>query len=200
MQFSAQWPGYSSSTFELVGFLGALIAGYISDRLLDGRLYRVGETMLFLLAAWLLINPVIGQLGPGAMALSVSVPGILIYSPDLLMSGPASVDAMPAGHATRAAGIVNGVGSLGQLLSAYVVAVVVSRFGWDQLFTFFLMFAVTAGSLLTLRWDKGKDWKGVRNPNDVSLLASCNPGLGRDGGGLWQSGARRRAATRLGRQ
>ncbi len=83
--------------------------------------------------------------------------GILIYGPDLLMSGPASVDAVPAHHAARAAGIVNGVGWLGQLISAYVVAVVVGRFGWDQLFTFFLFCAVAAGSLLTLRWNKGLD-------------------------------------------
>jgi sugar phosphate permease len=50
---------------------------------------------------------------------------------------------------------VNGVGSLGQLISAYVVAVVVSRFGWDQLFTFFVVCSIAAGGLLTLRWNKG---------------------------------------------
>jgi sugar phosphate permease len=52
-------------------------------------------------------------------------------------------------------GIVNGVGSLGQLISAYVVAIIVSRFGWDQLFMFFLVCAAAAGTLLTLRWNKG---------------------------------------------
>jgi sugar phosphate permease len=31
----------------------------------------------------------------------------------------------------------------------------VSRFGWDQLFTFFVLCAVAAGGLLTLRWNKG---------------------------------------------
>jgi OPA family sugar phosphate sensor protein UhpC-like MFS transporter len=159
MQYSEEWAGYTSSLFELVGFSGALIAGYVSDRLLNGRRYPVGATMLFLLAAWLLIHPVIGRLGPGAMAFSVSVLGILVYGPDLLMSGPASVDAVPARHAARAAGIVNGVGSLGQLISAYVVAIIVSRYGWDQLFTFFLVCAAAAGSLLTLRWNKGSDKK-----------------------------------------
>jgi hypothetical protein len=60
--------------------------------------------MLFLPAGWLLIHPVIG-LGPGAMALSISVLGILVYGPDLLMSGPATVDAVPAPYAARAAGL-----------------------------------------------------------------------------------------------
>jgi len=155
MQYSEEWAGYTSSLFELVGFSGALIAGYVSDRLLNGRRYPVGASMLFLLAGWLLIHPMIGRLGPAAMAVSISILGILVYGPDLLMSGPASVDAVRPGHAARAAGIVNGVGSMGQLISAYVVAIIVSRFGWDQLFTFFLVCAAAAGTLLTLRWNKG---------------------------------------------
>ncbi len=155
MQYNEAQAGYTSSLFELVGFSGALIAGYVSDRLLNGRRYPVGATMLFLLAAALLMHPVIGRLGPVAMGCSISLLGILVYGPDLLMSGPASVDAVGQRHVARALGIVNGIGSLGQLVSAYVVAVIVSRFGWDQLFTFFLVCAAAAGGLLTLRWNKG---------------------------------------------
>ena len=161
MQYSESQAGYTSSLFELVGFSGALIAGYVSDRLLNGRRYPVGATMLFGLAAALLMHPVIGRLGPVPMACSISLLGILIYGPDLLMSGPASVDAVGPRHAARAAGIVNGVGSLGQLVSAYVVAVIVSRFGWDQLFTFFVLCAAAAGGLLTLKWNKGLEENGT---------------------------------------
>jgi sugar phosphate permease len=71
------------------------------------------------------------------------------------MSGPAPIEAVSPGSAARAVGIVNGIGSLGQLISAYVVAIIVSRFGWDQLFTFFVLCAAAAGGLLTLRWNKG---------------------------------------------
>jgi sugar phosphate permease len=155
MQYSEQAAGYTSSLFELVGFCGTLIAGYVSDRLLNGRRYPVGATMLFLLAAALLIHPVIGRLGWFAMAASISLIGILVHGPDLLMSGPAPIEAVSPASAARAVGIVNGIGSLGQLISAYVVAIIVSRFGWDQLFTFFVLCAVAAGALLTLRWNKG---------------------------------------------
>jgi sugar phosphate permease len=157
MQYSEQAAGYTSSLFELVGFSGTLIAGYVSDRLLNGRRYPVGATMLFLLAAALLMHPVIGRLGPFAMAASISLLGILVHGPDLLMSGPAPLEAVSPVNAARAVGIVNGVGSLGQLVSAYVVAIVVSRFGWDQLFTFFVLCAAAAGALLTLRWNKGSE-------------------------------------------
>jgi sugar phosphate permease len=150
MHYSEQWAGYTSSLFELVGFLGTLIAGYVSDRLMQGRRHPVGAAMLFGLAAALLMHPVLARLGPVAMAVSISLLGILIYGPDLLMSGAACVDAVPASQAARALGIVNGIGSLGQLISAYVVATVVSRFGWNQLFSFFVVCALAAAGLLTL--------------------------------------------------
>jgi sugar phosphate permease len=155
MHYNEEWAGYTSSLFELVGFLGALIAGYVSDRLLNGRRYPVGTVMLFGLAAALLIHPVIAEFGMAATAVSISLLGILIYGPDMLMSGAATVDAVPPAQVARALGIVNGIGSLGQLISAYVVALIVSRFGWDQLFTFFVGCSVAAGGLLTLRWNKG---------------------------------------------
>jgi sugar phosphate permease len=155
MRYTEQWAGYTSSLFELVGFVGTLIAGYVSDRLLGGRRYPVGAVMLFGLAAALLIHPLLARLGPLAMACSISLLGVLIYGPDLLMSGAASVDAVSPSQAARALGIVNGVGSLGQLISAYVVASIVNWFGWDQLFTFFVVCSVVAGGLLTLRWSKG---------------------------------------------
>jgi sugar phosphate permease len=151
MRYSEQWAGYTASLFELVGFAGTLIAGYVSDRLMQGRRYPVGAAMLFALAAALLAHPMLARLGPLATAGSVSLLGILIYGPDLLMSGAASVDAVSPSHAARALGIVNGVGSLGQLISAYVVAGIVTRFGWDQLFTFFVVCAAAAAALLTLR-------------------------------------------------
>jgi sugar phosphate permease len=155
MQYSERLAGYTSSLFELVGFLGTLIAGYVSDKMMRGQRYPVGAVMLFGLAAALLMHPVLARLGPLATALSVSLLGILTYGPDLLMSGAASVDAVSPSYSARAVGIVNGVGSLGQLISAYVVAGIASRFGWDQLFTFFVVCAVAAAALLTLRCRHG---------------------------------------------
>lgn len=155
MGYSEQWAGYTSSLFELVGFVGTLIAGYISDRLMKGRRHPVGAAMLFGLGAALLMHPVLARLGPFATAVSVSLLGILTYGPDLLMSGAASVDAVSPSYAARAVGIVNGIGSLGQMISAYLVAGIVSRFGWNQLFTFFVVCAVAAAALLTLRSNRG---------------------------------------------
>ena len=96
MQYNESQAGYTSSLLELVGFSGALIAGYVSDRLLNGRRYPVGATMLFGLAAALLMHPVISG--------SVRWPWGAVFrcweswsTGRLLMSGPASVDAVSQG-------------------------------------------------------------------------------------------------------
>jgi sugar phosphate permease len=111
--------------------------------------------MLFGLAAGATDSSLIAEFGMVATAISISVLGILIYGPDMLMSGAATVDAVPPAQIARALGIVNGIGSLGQLISAYVVTLIVSRFGRDQLFTFFVGCSVAASGLMTLRWNKG---------------------------------------------
>ena len=152
MRYSEGRALYISSLFEGVGFVGILAAGYVSDRYLDGRRYPVGVVMLVALAFVLLLHPLVGNLGPTAMAVSISLIGIFVNGPDLLMAGSAVADAVPLGATGRAAGLVNGVGSLGQLISAYVVVTFVSWFGWDQLFTLFVGCTIAAAALLVTRW------------------------------------------------
>jgi sugar phosphate permease len=48
---------------------------------------------------------------------------------------------------------INGVGSLGQMLSPLVVFLIVSVLGWDSLFYFFVIIATVAGCLLAIKWN-----------------------------------------------
>lgn len=152
MQYSQSRAAFLASLFEGLGFIGILIAGYVSDDFLNSRRYPVGVAMLLLLAFVLLLHPMLGALGPLAMAASISLLGILIHGPDLLIAGSAVADAVPLMCVGRAAGLVNGIGSLGQLISAYVVVAFVNRFGWDQLFNLFLGCTLAGAALLSTRW------------------------------------------------
>ena len=142
-----------SSLFELIGFLGALLAAYISDRLLGHRRYPVGATMLFLAAFVFLLHPVISKGGTGAIAISISVIGILIFGPDVLMATTSVLEAVPPEQAGRASGYVNGVGSLGQMLSPVLVTLCTRWFGWNSIFNLFLFCSLIAASLLVKRWN-----------------------------------------------
>jgi len=50
--------GYASSVYELIGFLGVLAAGYVSERWAGSR-FVVGASMLFMLAVLCAIYPMI---------------------------------------------------------------------------------------------------------------------------------------------
>jgi len=56
-----------------------------------------------------------------------------------------------------AAGIINGVGSAGQLLSPLAVAFVSQKYGWNALFQLFVIFALIAALLLIVKWNYGAE-------------------------------------------
>jgi len=144
----------TASLFELVGFIGAILAVYFSDRFLKSRRYPVGATMMFAAAFVFLLHPIMSRAGWGATAVSISLIGILIYGTDSLMAAVAVLEAVPSAQAGRASGFVDGVGSVGQMLSPLLVTQFAHWFGWDSIFNLFMVCSLIAGALLATRWDK----------------------------------------------
>jgi sugar phosphate permease len=140
--------GYLASVFEFAGIVGALAAGYASDKLLGARRYPVACLMLTALAAACLIQPRLAALGwVGALA-GIALIGVMTFGPDTIVQGAACQDVGGIRCAASAAGLVNGVASLGQLASPYLVALVAERWGWDTVFKVFVAIAL-AGSAVT---------------------------------------------------
>ncbi|HEY1741978.1 MAG TPA: MFS transporter [Granulicella sp.] len=158
-----------SSLFELVGFVGALLAAYISDRLLDGRRYPVGATMLFLAAFVFLLHPIISTAGTVAVGISISVIGILIFGPDVLISSTAVLEAVPPEQAGRASGYVNGVGSLGQMLSPLLITLCIRWFGWNSIFNLFVVCSLIAAALLAKRWNIRRPFSELLATQEATL-------------------------------
>jgi sugar phosphate permease len=128
LSYAKPQAGYASSVFELIGFLGVLVAGYISERRAGSR-FTVAASMLFCLAILCATYPMISKLGLGANLAAIALIGAFTFGPDTLMAAAALQDIVPAEATATAGGFVNGVGSIGQLLSPYVV-----RYGWPALF------------------------------------------------------------------
>ena len=86
-------------------------------------------------------------------AIGISMIGFFTYGPDALMSGAAAIDSSSPKAAGLAAGAINGVGSLGQMISGFIVAYMSIKFGWDSLFYFLATIAFIAGCLLAIKWN-----------------------------------------------
>ncbi len=144
--------GYFSSIYELVGFTGVILAGYVSDRLMRSQRFPVVTMMLWCLAGLCFLHPMVASMGMMFNAIGVGLIGMMTFGPDTMIAGPAVQDAVSTRAAGTAAGFVNGVGSAGQLLSPYLVAVVADQFGWDRLFYLFGVFALISGAMLMSLW------------------------------------------------
>ena len=125
--------GYSSSVFELVGILGALGAGYVSERLAGAR-FAVGAVMMVGLAFLCATYPVVSSLGFIPNLTWIGLIGMFTFGPDTLMAAAALQDVVPPESTASAAGFVNGLGSIGQILSPFAVAWLSSHYGWASLF------------------------------------------------------------------
>ena len=151
--YSLAEAGYTSILYEAVGFVGVIAAGYVSDKLFQARRMPVGALGMWGLAIVCLFHPKLAAWSHLGNAIGISLIGFFTYGPDALMSGAAAIDACSPKAAGLASGVINGVGSLGQMVSGFIVAYIASKFGWDSLFYFFVVISLIAGCLLAIRWN-----------------------------------------------
>ena len=167
LHYSDSQAGYTSIAYEAIGFFGILAAGFGSDYLFKSRRFPISAIMLFGLAVMLFLQPFLSKLGVVPTFISIGLIGFFTYGPDSIMSGAAAMDMGKEEGAAMAAGLINGVGSAGQLLSPMVVAYVSGKFGWDALFEFFVVVALIAAALLLTKWNYGKEEPQTMNEEIV---------------------------------
>ena len=151
--YSLAEAGYTSILYEAAGFGGIVAAGYVSDKLFQSRRMPVGALGMWGVAVTCFFHPQLAAWSHLGNAIGISLIGFFTYGPDALMSGAAAIDAGSPKAAGLAAGVINGVGSFGQMFSGFIVAYITTRFGWDSLFYFFVAIHAVAGCLLAIKWN-----------------------------------------------
>ncbi len=155
LRYSPAEAGYTSSMYEVVGFLGVPAAGYVSDKLLGGQRFPAASGLMFLLAGTCLVFPQLSAMSRAGNIIAIGLAGALTFGPDTLLAGPATQDASSPEIAATAGGFVNGFGSLGQLLSPLLVAALTRSGKWDNLFTAFVGVALLGAA--TLAFESGRE-------------------------------------------
>ena len=152
--YSVVEAGYTSSIYEFVGFGGAILAGYWSDKLMQSRRLPVAAMMFWGLALMCWIHPWMAAAGHLGIACSIALIGIMNFGPDTLLQGAASQDVGARWGVGTASGFISGIGSVGQIFSPYLVAYLSGKFGWDSLFYGFVILATVGGALLATQWNR----------------------------------------------
>lgn len=151
LNYAKPQAGYASSIFELVGVLGALGAGYVSERV-NGNRFSVGSIMMLGLAVLCATYPFVSTLGFSANLAWIGLIGICTFGPDTLMAAAALHDVVPPESIGAAGGFINGVGSTGQIVSPLAVAYLSTHFGWPVLFSLLAVISLCGAFALATQW------------------------------------------------
>lgn len=151
LRYDKPLAGYASSVYELIGILGALGAGYLSERL-DGARFSVAALMMVVLALLCATFPAASSSGFLMNLAWIGLIGFFTFGPDTLMASSALQDLVPPESTASAGGFVNGVGSLGQVLSPFLVAQLSQRAGWPALFGVIAIVVLFGAAALATQW------------------------------------------------
>jgi MFS transporter, OPA family, glycerol-3-phosphate transporter len=115
---------YYSQVFDFAGVGGVFLAGWALDRWSRGNwaavcaLMAVGVIAGYGMVIWFGSSPV-------AVAICFGFVGFMLYGPDTLLCGAASVQVAGEKNAVAVAGLVNGLGSIGSIVQEQVIGALV---------------------------------------------------------------------------
>jgi sugar phosphate permease len=140
--------GYYSTAFDWLGFVGVLASGPISDRFFGGR----RAPLIFLMSIGCLLSTALlgaaGLSSPFAFTALLGLVGFMAMGPDVLLSGPGAMDLGNAERAALAAGIINGLGSIGPIVQEPLIGWLKTTAGLGSVFGLLALvaFLASAGS------------------------------------------------------
>jgi len=148
---------FMAIVFPLVGSLGAISSGWVSDRFFQSRRAPVCAIMLlFLSVACLAFIPI--PRGDFLVATALlAFAGFMIYGPDAILTGAAAIDLAHPKAAASAAGFIMATGNFGSaIFSGVGVGLLLDRFdgSWTAVFVTLSVLSVIAALMSMLLWNQ----------------------------------------------
>lgn len=136
-QLSISNAAYLSTMFDIGSVLGAITAGFVGSS--PRRRIAVVILMSALAAAFVSIYDRVASFGYSANTFMIFMSGFMIAGPDSILGGTACSDLCDSSTSgakilTSAAGLVNGMGSVGAILSGMLPVFIFEAYGWNALF------------------------------------------------------------------
>lgn len=141
----------------LAGGLGAVLAGWATDRFFGGRRAPVIAILLLLLGVFSIVFPYLPSTNTGLMVAVLAMIGFCTYGPHILMVGHAAQDFGKKSGAAGAAGFIDGMGYIGASLAGYGAGLIIEAYGYEVNFVIFGMAAILGALLIGLLWTTGPD-------------------------------------------
>jgi sugar phosphate permease len=143
---------FKSSANPLVGILGMISAGYISDKLFAARRGPASAIFMLLLALSIVGFYMVPPGHPVLDCVLLGVIGFFTYGPQLLIATVAPLDFGSKRLAASANGLIGLFGYIGATFSSIGTGIFVDRWGWGGGAFFWAACAVVGGVLTLFMW------------------------------------------------
>jgi sugar phosphate permease len=153
---SASFAAYFSTAFDWVGFLGVLVAGYWSDRIPGARRAPVIFWMTCGCLAATTAMWMFGLASPALFILLLGLIGFMAMGPDSLLSGAGAMDVGSRRQAAVAAGVINGLGSIGPIVQEPAIGWLKQTQGLEAVFALLvaIVLVTTVATGLLARFER----------------------------------------------
>lgn len=136
--------GYQSVSFEVGGIIGSIVVGALSDKYFPGRRRTISAIMVAFLAVALLLYTKLAPISVLLNFIGMAAVGFCLFGPDTIISGAAAQDLGGKRDVAKAAGFIDGLGSIGAILQGLVTATISQKLGWNYLFYAFVGMSILA--------------------------------------------------------
>jgi MFS transporter, OPA family, sugar phosphate sensor protein UhpC len=142
----------STTWFEIGGLLGTFIAGWASDKLLDGKRGPINVLSSLALAFFVMVFSVVNGLGSIALDyLLVFFIGFFVFGPQMLI-GVVAVEICHKKAAGSSNGFIGWIGYLGMAAAGVPLGKIIEFFGWNGFFISMCICACISVFLLIPLW------------------------------------------------
>jgi len=157
-RMSSSTAGYWSAAFDWIGFLGVIAGGVWSDHIAGARRTPVIFWMTLACLGCICLMLFFGLSSSTFFIVMLGLIGFTVMGPDSLLSGACAMDAGSRRQAALAAGIINGLGSIGPIVQEPVIGWLKQTAGVHAVLLLLVavVFLTTVGTLLLMRYERGR--------------------------------------------
>lgn len=146
---------YKAMIIPIAGSIGAIYAGWISDRVFKSKRAPIAALMLYLLAIFCWFYPKLPATDWIFGLIFLAIIGFMTYGPHVLMVTTMPMDFGTRKAAASAAGFIDGWGYIGAAITGVGSGWLIDNFGWNYAFYFWVLGALGAAILMTMIWNYG---------------------------------------------
>ena len=151
---------YKAIAFPVAGGLGAILAGWASDKLFQNRRAPVAFFMLIALAVFCYLYRIVPGDNWVISLVILLLIGFFTFGPHILIVAALPADLGSRKAASSVTGFIDAMGYVGASITGVGTGYLIEHFSWDAAFYFWITGALMAAAMMTFVW-KFEQTQGV---------------------------------------